>query len=94
MNASNLFRLQSDLATLLLDAQTVMNLRVMGMSGVIPAEQDENTRMIEEKPTAWIDAWAAGTHAMIDGRSAVDVLSAGMAPLTSKVRENRDRLMK
>lgn len=93
MSATDLLRLHSDLTTLMVHCQTVINLRIMGMSGLIPAPHGEQSRMVQEKPDAFIDAWAAGVHALVDGQHAVDVLSAGLAPVSRRVRNNRDRLM-
>lgn len=94
MNPFAMMTLNMQMTSLMCEAQTVVALRVMGMSGAIPARKDENSRMINEKPTAMIDAYAAGTKAALAGKSPDQIMSAAMAPLSRKVKANRKRLMK
>lgn len=94
MNPLGLMTLNMQMVSMVCEAQTVIALRVMGMSGVLPARPDENSRMLAEKPTAMIDAYAAGLGAAMAGKSAEQVTRAAMKPLQSTVRANRRRLMK
>lgn len=94
MNPLAMMTLNFQMASLACEAQTVIALRMMGMSGVLPASPGENNRMIAEKPHAMIDAYAAGFKAALAGRSAEQVTRAAMGPLQRKVRSNRRRLMK
>lgn len=94
MNPFAMMSLQSEMTSLMLDTQTVMTLRFMGMSGALPAEHDENNRMVTEKAPAMADAYAAGAKAAMAGNTPDKIISAAMAPLSEKVRANRDRLMK
>jgi len=94
MNPLALLSLQSQMTTLMLDTQTVMALRLMGMSGAIPARRGENNRMVAEKAPAMVDAYTAGAKAAMAGRTPDQIISAVMAPLSKKVRANRKRLMK
>ena len=94
MNPFALMTLNLQMTSLICEAQTVATLRVMGMSGAIPALEGENDRMISEKPTAMIDAFAAGTRAALDGQSPDKIMTAAMAPFERKVKANRKRLMK
>ena len=94
MNPFAMMNLQSEMTSLILDTHTVMTLRLMGMSGAIPAEQDENNRMVAEKGPAMADAYAAGAKAAMAGSTPDQIMSAAMAPLSEKVRANRERLMK
>ena len=94
MNPLAFFSLQTQVTELMVDTQTVMTLRLMGMSGAIPARHGENDRMVAEKGPAMADAYAAGAKAMMAGSTPDQVMSAAMAPLSKKVRANRKRLMK
>ena len=94
MNPFALLAMNMQLTSLICEAQTVATLRVMGMSGAIPARKGENSRMISEKSTAMIDAYAAGAKAAMAGESPDKIMSAAMAPVARKVKANRKRLMK
>jgi len=94
MNPLSLLSLHSQIAALMLETQTVMALRIMGMSGTIPAQRGENARMVTEKGPALIKAYAAGAKAVMAGKQPDQIFSAAMAPLSRKVRANRKRLMK
>ena len=94
MNPFALMALNMQMASLMVEAQTVVALRVMGMSGAIPASTDENALMINEKSTAIIDAYSAGTKAAMEGKTPDQIMSAAMEPVSRKVTANRKRLMK
>ena len=94
MNPFAMLNLQTQMTELMLDTQTVMTLRLMGMSGAIPARRGENNRMVAEKAPAMADAYAAGAKAAMAGNTPDQIMSAVMAPLGKKVRANRKRLMK
>jgi hypothetical protein len=94
MNPFAMLNLQAQMTALALDTQAVMALRLMAMSGAIPARRGENDRMVNEKAPAMADAYAAATKAVMAGKSPDMIISAAIAPLTKKVRANRKRLMK
>ncbi|MCX7560379.1 antifreeze protein [Sulfitobacter sp. F26204] len=91
---SELFTLQLRIAQLMAETQTVMALRLLAMSGAIPAKRGENERMVEEKGVAMASAFAAGVTEMMKGRRPDQIMSAAMAPISRKVSSNRKRLMK
>jgi hypothetical protein len=94
MFPSELFSLQLKMTTLMAETQTVMALRLLGMSGAIPAKHGENERMVDEKGPAMAKAFAAGTKAMMAGQRPDQIMSAAMAPVSKRVTSNRKRLMK
>ncbi|KIN75020.1 Antifreeze protein, type I [Sulfitobacter noctilucae] len=94
MQPYDLFKLQLNLTTLMMETQTVMALRVMGMSGVIPAHRGENDRMVSEKGPAMAKAFHAATKAAFAGARPDQVLSAAMVPVSKRVSANRKRLSK
>lgn len=93
MFPSDLFSLQLKLTTLMAEAQTVMALRLLGMSGIIPARHDENERMLGEKGPAMAKAFAAGSKVMMAGGRPDQIMLAAMTPVSSRVTSNRKRLM-
>jgi hypothetical protein len=93
MYINDMFALQIQMATLMVDTQTVMTLRMMGMAGAIPAHEGENDRMVDEKGPAMAKAMAAGTKAMMAGARPDQIMSAAMTPVSNRVSSNRKRLM-
>ena len=94
MNPLALIALQTQAATLMLETQVVMTLRILGMAGILPSSKGENDRMVSEKGPAMIKAMTAGTAAAMAGKRPDQIMSAALAPLSSKVHSNRVRLMK
>ena len=94
MYPNDLFSLHLDMTTLMVDTQTVMALRIMAMSGAIPARHGENDRMMQEKGPAMAKAYAAATEAMFAGGRPDQIMSAAMKPVSKRVSSNRKRLMK
>lgn len=94
MNVFSILSLQAKTAAFLLETQTVMALRMLGMSGVLPLQRDESLVMFAEKAPALVRAISAGNTALMLGKRPDQVLDAALKPLASKVRANRKRLMK
>ena len=86
--------IQSSVAfwTLMAEAQIVMMLRVMGMTGILPADAAENNRMMAEKGPAFAKAMAAGAAAAMRGHSPDKVAMATIRPLRRKTKANVKRL--
>jgi len=79
-------------ARMMVEAQTVIGLRMMGMAGAMPAAQGESMRMITEKQAAFASAWMAGAQAMLSGASPGQVYGRALAPVGRKTRANSERL--
>ena len=94
MSPFDLFSLNMKMTQLMLETQAVMTLRIMGMSGAIPAHRGENGRMIKEKGPAMAKALAAATEAVMSGKRPDQIMQATIAPLRQRVSSNRKRLMK
>jgi hypothetical protein len=88
----DLIRAQFRLAQFAFDVQTVMTLRLMGMSGILPASRGESNRMVAEKPAAWAAAGMAGWAAAVGGATPQQITDAAMRPLQKEVSRNRRRL--
>lgn len=94
MNPFAFLPLQTLAASLALETQTVMVLRIMGMSGVMPAAHDENFVMFAEKGPAMARSANAAAEAAMRGLPPEQIMRAALEPLADKVHENRVRLMK
>ena len=49
MNPFAIFAMQSQLASLAIETQIVMSLRILAMAGALPARPGENNRIVAEK---------------------------------------------
>ncbi len=87
-------RLCWNVALLAQDAQYVVNMRIMGMSGGWSVPRGENRRMMQEKLPAFTECMIAGTMATMNGTAPEKAMQAAIAPLSKKVRANRKRLVK
>ena len=94
MNPMSLLALNLRTATMMSEAGTVMQHRILAMSGAIPARKGENQRMVEEKTTAMAKSFAAYSSAVQSGKSPVEVMEAALKPVSTKVRANHKRLTK
>ncbi len=94
MTPFTLMSLWANAAALLTESHTVISLRLMAISGLIPQSPGENERMVAEKLPALTKSHAAAGQALMAGQRFDQVMEAALAPLSSKVRANRKRLMK
>ena len=94
MNPLTMMQLSTDMARLMMETQTVMTLRIMGMAGALPQSRGENERMVNEKGPAMVKAYQAATVAALAGKRPDQILTAAMKPVSRKVRANRRRLTK
>lgn len=81
-------------ATMMMEASTVMTMRMLAMGGIIPARRGENKRMVEEKSKAMAKSATAAGLAMMQGKRPDQVMEAAMKPISQRVRANRKRLTK
>lgn len=82
------------LATLMVEAQTVVAYRMMGMAGIWSVTAYEKQRMVSEKPAAFIEGATAATLAIMRAEPTHAVLEAAIQPLERKATSNRKRLAK
>lgn len=87
-----IWRTCAGLGMLAFEAQAVVGMRLLGMSGAWPVGRGENRKMLSEKPPAFAKAaTAAATKAAFGGRPD-QVLTASVKPLAKIARANRKRL--
>lgn len=93
MSPFGLFKLSTNMTTLALETQTVIALRMMGMSGLTPQSPDETLRMVAEKGPAMVNSYIEATQATLAGKRPDQIMDAAIKPLRQEVRANRKRLM-
>ena len=85
-------RLQFATARMLVEAQTVIGLRMLGMAGVLTPAPGETARMVAEKRSAFSAAGMAATRAAMAGRGPLGAYGAALAPVGRRTRANARRL--
>jgi hypothetical protein len=89
-----MFRLQMRTTQMLVEAQTVIGMRLLGMAGVMPAARGENMRMVTEKQDAFAKSGMAAMRSMMAGHSPVQTYTAALAPIGRTTQANSRRLTK
>ncbi|MEM9798279.1 MAG: antifreeze protein [Pseudomonadota bacterium] len=79
-------------AHMLAEAQTVIGLRLLGLTGILPAASGENMRMVTEKQTAFTQAGLAAAGAMMAGATPAQAYGAALVPIGRATRANSRRL--
>ena len=79
-------------AQMLVEANTVIAFRLMGMAGGWPVSPSETSRMVTEKGPAFIRAYGEATRAMMKGKRLDQVAEAALIPISRKTRSNAKRL--
>lgn len=74
------------------DSHSVVQMRVLGMSGAHDVADDENDRMVREKVSAFTESFLNGTFATLSGNAPTQVMRASLEPLSDAARSNRARL--
>ena len=92
MNPYQTWRYPFDLWALMVQAQTVIALRTLGMMGVLSAAPRENQTMVAEKGPAFAEAALAAGAAAMMGQNPVKVMQAAIRPLRKRTGANVRRL--
>jgi hypothetical protein len=87
-------RLSMQTAMMLAEANMVIGMRLMGMSGMWRMKPSENARMVTEKQAAGAEAALAMGRAVMLGGNAARVLEAGLKPVARRTKANVKRLAK
>jgi hypothetical protein len=88
----DLFRPMLVMTQMMMEAQAVIALRLMGMAGAWPMAAGEPLRMVTEKARAAQDAGLAMARAAGSGASAGKVMLAGVKPVRRRTKANVGRL--
>jgi len=87
-----LWNLSLEITRMAVESQRIVALRMMGMAGLVPMRADEPARMVAEKHKALAASGQAMSRAMKAGKSATDVMAAGVKPMRAKTKANAKRL--
>lgn len=79
-------------AQMLVEANSVIAFRVLGMAGHWPVSPSENSRMVLEKGPAFIRAYGDAAQAMMKGKRPDEIAEAALRPISRKTRSNAKRL--
>lgn len=93
VNPVKIWQAYAGLGMLALEAQAVIGMRLLGMSGAFPVDKSENRKMLAEKPPAFARAATAAAKKAVAGGSPEQILTAAVKPLTRTARANRKRLV-
>ncbi|SOE17782.1 hypothetical protein SAMN05877838_2685 [Hoeflea halophila] len=93
VNPVEIWQAYVGLGMLALEAQAVIGIRLLGMSGAFPVGKSENRKMLAEKPPAFARAATAAAKKAVAGGSPEQILTAAVKPLTRTARANRKRLV-
>ncbi|NEX45639.1 antifreeze protein [Pseudotabrizicola algicola] len=88
----DLMRLSINTSIMLVQAQSVIAMRMMGMAGVWTVLPSENSRMVSEKLRAVVMAGAAAQKSALSGGSATQIAEAALAPVHRATAANARRL--
>ncbi|MAT35162.1 MAG: antifreeze protein [Ponticaulis sp.] len=89
---SEYWSLSCDAALLAMNAQSVVMMRLMGMTGAWPVHESENLRMWTEKPPAFVNAYWGALTAWGNGAAGHTVLAEALKPLAEVASANARRL--
>jgi hypothetical protein len=82
------------MSMMMIEAQQVIAMRLMGMAGVWSVSPQENTRMVTEKMAAMTKSANAAGQATLQGGSPNQITAAAIAPIRRATRANSRRLGK
>lgn len=83
-----------ELSMMMIEAQSVIQMRLMGMMGLWSVSPQENSRMVTEKLEAMMQATNDAGEATLRGGSADEITAAAIAPMRNATRANSERLGK
>ncbi len=93
-NALAMWRNATQIGMIMAEAQTVIAMRLMGMSGVWSVAPSENDRMVSEKVEALTKAMTDSARVVLRGGNADQIAAAAIKPIRNKTRANARRLGK
>jgi hypothetical protein len=84
----------TQISMMMMEAQSVISMRLMGMAGLWSVSPQENTRMVTEKMKAMLKSATDSGSVTIRGGSADEITAAAIAPMRNATRANSKRLKK
>lgn len=92
MTPAQMISLSLKTGMMLMDAQMVIGMRMMGMAGLWRVHPSETARMSSEKVSAAAQSAVAASTAMLTGKSAAQVAEAALKPIARRTSSNVKRL--
>lgn len=92
MTPTQMISLSFKTGMMLMEAQMVIGMRMMGMAGLWRVLPSENARMSSEKVAAYGQSAVAATTAAMTGKSPVQVAEAALKPVARATKSNVKRL--
>lgn len=92
MTPAQMISLSLKTGMMLMDAQMVIGMRMMGMAGLWRIHPSETARMSSEKMAAAAQSAVAASTAMLTGKSAAQVAEAALKPIARRTKSNVKRL--
>jgi len=93
-NIANYVENVMDVGMIMVEAQNVIKMRIMGMAGLWSVDQHENSRMVTEKLEAMVQATTDAGSVTMAGGSTDEIAAAAIAPMRNATRANSERLTK
>lgn len=93
-NLANYWENAVEMGMVMVEAQGVIKMRMMGMAGLWSVDPQENTRMMSEKLTAMVKATTDAGNVTLRGGSPDEIAAAAIAPIRNATRANSKRLTK
>lgn len=90
----DILALQMRTAQMMFEAQGVVNMRVLGMAGLVDSKPDETLRMVTEKQTVFVQSALAGAGAILAGKTPAQAYGLALTPIGKATRANSKRLTK
>ena len=93
-NSASLVGNAMDIGLMMIEAQSVIAMRLMGMAGLWSVSPQENHRMVAEKLEAMFRATSDAGMTTLRGGSPDEIAAAAIAPLRRATSANSKRLRK
>ncbi|MCU0898968.1 MAG: antifreeze protein [Cypionkella sp.] len=91
-SALDLMRLSMNTSLMLMQANSVIAMRMMGMAGAWRVSPQENNRMVSEKMRAGMKSGLAAQAVALSGGSMTEIAEAALAPVKRATAANARRL--
>lgn len=93
-NIANYWGNAVEMGMMMVEAQSVIQMRMMGMAGLWSVAPTENSRMVTEKLEAMVKATTDAGNVTLRGGSPDEIAAAAIAPMRNATRANSKRLTK
>ncbi|MBL9073488.1 antifreeze protein [Tabrizicola sp.] len=92
MTPAQMIQLSMKTGMMLMEAQMVIGMRMMGLAGFWRVHPSENAMMSSEKVSAVSQSAIASSKAIMSGKSPSFIAEAALAPISRRTKSNVKRL--